>query len=174
MNIMVDLETMGTQHNAAIVSIGAVVFDKDKGLGEEFYTAVALQSCARYGLTVTPNTIMWWLKQGQEARDAITADTAVDIKAALEAFTEFARRQGEEGAVIWGNGATFDNVILRSAYEQTQLPAPWKFWNDRCYRTLKGLYPEVKLPDRGGVHHNALDDAKYQAECAIKILRSIK
>ena len=63
---------------------------------------------------------------------------------------------------MWGNGATFDNVILANAYRGAGLPVPWKFWNDKCYRTIKGFFPQIKL-QRIGTHHNAQDDAESQA-----------
>jgi hypothetical protein len=75
-------------------------------------------------------------------------------------------------ADLWGNGAVFDNVILSNAYAACAIDKPWKFWNDKCYRTLKGLYPQIEL-ERTGTHHNALDDAVSQANHAVKILQHI-
>jgi exodeoxyribonuclease VIII len=46
---------------------------------------------------------------------------------------------------------------------------PWRHWNDRCYRTVKSLYPDVKL-ERVGTHHNAVDDAESQARHLIAML----
>jgi len=77
------------------------------------------------------------------------------------------------GATLWGNGSTFDNVILSNAYRAIGVKQPWDFWNDRCYRTLKSLYPHVKL-ERSGVAHNALDDAKSQAMHAVRIINATK
>jgi DNA polymerase III epsilon subunit-like protein len=177
MDIMVDLETMGTGYDAAIVSIGAVVMvdTQRDGLGADLYIPVSLQSSMDHGLSVSAGTIMWWMEQDEPARLALV-DGAVPLPRALELLTEFIRGAANDvvsSVKIWGNGATFDNVILRNAYKACGMEAPWRFWNDRCYRTLKALHPEVKLPDRGGVHHNALDDARYQAKCATLILRSM-
>jgi hypothetical protein len=88
---------------------------------------------------------------------------------ALIHFAEWMR--GEVN--VWGNGAAFGNVILRSAYAACGLLPPWEFWNDRCYRTLKNLRPDIKL-ERSGTHHNALDDAITQAEHAVVILSALK
>ncbi len=73
---------------------------------------------------------------------------------------------------IWGNGADFDNVILTSAYKRNDLELPWRYTNNRCYRTLKSLYPEIKL-ERSGTHHNALDDAISQANHLMSIFSHI-
>jgi hypothetical protein len=174
-DVMVDLETMSTQNNASIVSIGAVVFSKE-GVSayDGFYRAVSLESCQKLGLHIEAGTVMWWMKQSSEARAALAGGSA--LATALQEFTAWVHQQmTHRGAIsvrLWGNGATFDNVILRSAYAAAGLEPPWKFWNDRCYRTLRAQYPDLALPDRGGVHHNALDDAKYQAECAVVMLIS--
>lgn len=74
---------------------------------------------------------------------------------------------------VWGNGAAFDNVILRRAYERTSresMKAPWPHWNDRCYRTIKGLYGHQVKIERTGTHHHALDDAASQARHLIRML----
>ena len=71
-------------------------------------------------------------------------------------------------AHIWGNGAAFDNVVLASAFRATGMQVPWAFWNDRCYRTVKSLFSNVKLK-RSGTHHNALDDAVTQAKHLLEI-----
>ena len=70
-NIMVDLETMATHPNAAIVAIGAVRFMED--LQDSFYQEVDLQSSIRAGLDVDGATVNWWLMQEEAAREAITA-----------------------------------------------------------------------------------------------------
>jgi exodeoxyribonuclease VIII len=167
-NIMVDLETMGNRGNAAIVSIGAVRFDKD-GLHEEFYKVVDLESSVDLGMDMDVCTVNWWLAQGPEAQKIFSSSTPkTSLKTALVAFQIFIGK----GAEVWGNGADFDNVILKSAYDAVELPLPWQYWNNRCYRTFKGMYKQVKL-DRTGTHHNALDDAKTQAEHLIRIFKHI-
>jgi exodeoxyribonuclease VIII len=167
-NIMVDLETMGNRGNAAIVSIGAVRFDPT-GLKEEFYKVIDLDSSVMAGMDIDVSTVSWWLRQGAEARKIFTDVGVTSLKAALVDFKIFIGK----GAEVWGNGADFDNVILKSAYDAVELPLPWQYWNNRCYRTMKGLYKQVKL-DRTGTHHNALDDAKTQAEHLIRIFKYLE
>jgi len=69
---------------------------------------------------------------------------------------------------VWGNGSNFDNVILEHTYRLLNIKLAWKNQNDRCFRTLKKIYPEMKI-ERCGTYHNALDDAITQAKHAIKI-----
>jgi hypothetical protein len=166
--IMLDLETLGTGPGSVIVAIGAVEFS----LGAEgevlrtFYERVDARSCTDLGLKMDAETVLWWMKQSKEARDEIVKRGRC-LPDALNLFTTFV---GVHDADVWGNGASFDNVLLRGAYEVCGMGLPWMWWNDRCFRTVKGLHPEVTLPARSGVHHNALDDARWQAEALIKLM----
>ena len=162
-NVMLDLETMGNSTNAAIIAIGAVRFSNGE-ITDEFYTVVDLASSISAGLEMDPSTVLWWMKQSDEARAQFERKGA----SLTEALEEFSNWIGED-AKVWGNGASFDNAILSNAYRKSDIEQPWKFWNDRCYRTVKNLFPKKKL-ERAGVHHNAVDDAKSQANHLMQML----
>jgi exodeoxyribonuclease VIII len=176
-DVMIDLETLGTHAGCVVLSIGAVAFSKDDDeLGSEFYIEISRESCLAANLVVDDDTVTWWSNQSPEARD-ILSRTGADGKAtplphALGSFTQWLSQFDLGKVSVWGNGAAFDQPILEAAYLATGVEAPWKFYNARCYRTLKGLYRDVLLPDRVGVYHNALDDAKTQALHAIQLLRT--
>lgn len=162
---MLDLETMGTAGDSAIIAIGAVAFD-NSGVKQKFYTNVNLQSCIDLGLKVDGSTVIWWMGQSDQARSIFSCDSPHLNVALLNFANWFKSVNGDE---VWGNGAAFDNVILSTAYRKAQLQQPWKFWNDRCYRTIKNLNPSVKL-NRVGTYHNAVDDAESQALHLIDIM----
>lgn len=177
-HIMIDLETMGTRPDAPIIAIGAVMFDHIEGGGkvyadQGFYVNVDLQSAVTTGAKIDPSTVMWWLQQSKEARAAFDTK-GVDLVAALDkldAWFDSHWANGRESAYgVWGNGASFDNVILAESYKRLGMTPPWPFWKDRCYRTVKSMYPEVKM-ERSGTHHNALDDAISQAKHLIEMNR---
>ena len=171
-DVMVDLETLGRRAGCIIPAIGAVKFDPMTGVVDEensFYRAITVESCARFGLGFDPSTVKWWLDQSKEARAVFSDPNAVGIQQALVEFAEWCDEDGNYGDIkMWGNGASFDNPILSAAYERVDIIQPWEFWNDRCYRTKKADYPEVKFV-RKGIAHHALDDAISQAHhlCAI-------
>jgi len=171
-NIMVDLETMSSDSYASIVAIGAVQFS-DIELQSEFYVTVDLQSCVEYGLDVSASTIMWWLRQPKDAQKMFQKDATHTLPEALDAFSQWVTSIKVSDPLIWGNGANFDNVILANAYGKTGKNLPWGMWNNRCYRTFKSLYPQVRMK-RSGVHHHALDDAKSQAGHMIKIYETFR
>lgn len=175
---MVDLETMGAGPKAAIVSIGCVPFDRESlaVLQDEFYVVVDLESSLKAGLTAESSTILWWMKQSEEARTELFSGRRVLLYEALSALKYWMASivPAKNDRKVWGNGAAFDNVILSSAYKAVGLETPWNFWNDRCFRTMKNEFADVPLPDRSGLHHKAVDDARYQAECLVEILRSVR
>ncbi|ELB6903633.1 3'-5' exoribonuclease [Escherichia coli] len=169
-HLMIDLETMGTNTNAPIVVIGAVFFDPQTGeIGPVFYIVISLTDAMNTGAVPDGGTIEWWLKQSSEARAAILTDQ-VKLKDALSRFREFINEYSDEKFVqVWGNGATFDNAILRTSYERLDIPCPWRYHNDRDVRTIVELGKTIDFDARTvipfeGVRHNALDDARHQAK----------
>jgi len=166
-DIMLDLETMGNGNNAAIAAIGAVNFDLTTGeIGEGFYEVVDLESSVRHGGVMDVSTVLWWMQQSDTARAEFKRE-GKHIQMALVSFqTYLASFTGE--VALWGNGAVFDNVILKSAYDRGGLILPWHFKNDRCYRTMRAMLPVVELPEIAGTHHRAIDDARWQAQYLIE------
>ena len=161
-HVMLDLETLGTKSGSVIISIGACKFDPNQLTRPEdsFYVQVDPVSSVRHGLTMDPSTVLWWMHKDRTVpREEWLAGDKVDLPTALEGFAMWF---GAESLPVWGNGATFDNVLLRDAYDKTGLDCPWKYNHDRCYRTMKNLVSiDIK---RVGEHHNALDDAITQAQ----------
>lgn len=160
-NVMLDLETMGNGPDAAIVAIGACTFDIAAGkIGTTYYN----------GGVIDASTVTWWLQQGDEARAEIAREGGMHIAEALQHFDTWLDRYTHD-AEVWGNGASFDNVVLRGAYTRNGTSAPWAWWNDRCYRTVKALHRDVPM-ERLGIHRHALDDAISQALHLIAMLNS--
>jgi hypothetical protein len=177
-NVMVDLETLGRRAGCSVLSIGAVAFDADTGkLGPEFYTVIKVASCEEVGLHTDPETVAWWEKQSPEAQKVLKQARAArgnkPLDKALVLFNEYLHQFGARSVQVWGNGSDFDNAILINLYAATGVKNGWEFWNNRCFRTLKNLAPQIKT-ERTGTYHNALDDAKTQALHAIKVFKHLK
>lgn len=173
-HIMIDLETMSTEPNAAIVAIGAVVVDLENNrLGEEFYRRISLESSVLSGGVIDPRTVIWWLKQDRLARREIYSASATIVNSCT-GFMEFIKRNGgADNIKVWGDGASFDNVILTTTFKRLAMEEPWRYWNERCYRTVKNMYPHIKSNNQG-TEHNALDDAKSQANKLLVIYQENK
>ncbi|WP_097456662.1 exonuclease [Escherichia coli] len=166
-HLSVDIETMGTNPDAPINSIGGKFFDPETGeMGPEFSKTIDAKTG---GGTVDISSIEWWLVQSSEARSAILVNQ-IPLDDALLQFREFISEHSDEKFVqVWGNGATFDNVILRRSCERQGIPCPWRYHNDRDVRTIVELGKTIGFDARTaipfeGVPHNALDDARHQAK----------
>lgn len=166
-HVMLDLETLGRSSSAAIVAIGAVQFNPFTGdIGGSCYITVNLASSVAAGLQIEPETVIWWLQQSDPARSAL-ASAAGQGRPLIDALRDCAAWL-PRGTCVWGNGAAFDNALLSNAYRQAGMEQPWHYHNDRCYRTLRALFPDVPS-EPPEVAHRALDDALAQAKHVLKI-----
>jgi len=153
--VMLDVETLGTEPGCAIASIGCVWYGPDD-INREWYRSIDLESCQRHGLTIDADTMLWWLDQVDDVREQLDGETPIDVA------LYYLGKGIDSDTEVWACPPAFDCVILEAAYDQIDLPVPWEHYQRRCYRTVR---EEVGLPelDREGDHHNALDDARYQA-----------
>jgi hypothetical protein len=169
LNVMLDLETMSTKPNAALLSIGAVKFSlEDNKIVETFYRTVDAQDCKRLGLHFCPDTVRWWSRKPKHVLEELRRDN----KPLREALSDFSVWYGHKKIPVWANGSDFDNVIIEQAYCAVDLARPWDYHYNRCYRTIAALFPNIPEPERVGDHHNALDDAVHQAKHLLEILGS--
>ena len=175
-NVMLDIETLGTKPGSVVLSIGAVYFDPDDGIGAEFYREIALESSQAVGMTIDADTLRWWLAEGKEGalRSILNGgnDPLLDVLLALTAWFNSSGRGNPAKVQVWGCGAGFDQVLVKDAYARVGLPVPWQFWNERCFRTLKALRPDIQAERVN--NHNALSDARNQAEHACRLLRALR
>jgi hypothetical protein len=174
-DIMVDIETWGTNSNAPIISIGAVKFDPNVETpegDEEFYVAITpVHQVAQYKRKLDEDAVLWWMAPERQPAFLGWRDGVVkfDLASALAGFNTWVHSREDKSDPlfedqdykVWGNGADFDNVILANAIRATNQEVRWKFYNNRCFRTLKNLMPGFE-PSREGIYHHALDDAKHQ------------
>lgn len=169
---MIDLETMGTGPDAAIVAIGAVLFDPaagGDGMGAQREWTIDLADAMHNGGRVDAGTVQWWLRQSEAARAALQRP-AEPLYSALPSLADWLRLHGVEQ--MWGNGADFDLVILASTYRRAAIHWPITYRQHRCLRTLRSLRPDVKVQAEG-THHTALADARWGARLAVQILRGL-
>jgi hypothetical protein len=166
---MIDLETLATEHDAIVTNIGVVLMDmKEKVVLHEQTYSMPLNWDEQFdkGRRCHPNTVRFWLQQSPEAIKGILAKPFCTNDAVLEGLVNFL----PPGCGVWGNGADFDCAIMQSLYRTYGIRSPFSYSKHRCFRTLKNL-SIIPAPERVGVHHNALDDAMFQAEWLMKIIR---
>ena len=187
MGAMIDLETLGIDAGAPIVTIGAVVFDP--------YVCDSSEELIRRGLNiridlsesidksrgVRGETLRWWFEQKDEAIKALVGDDTVSMKEALTKLYRYLNDRGNfvnkeffpgladmpKCSTFWAKDPDFDMVLLRYYYDLLREKLPWSFWACRSVRTIEAIAwadpsskPEFKIP---GVAHNAMWDSVHQA-----------
>jgi len=154
--VMLDIETLGLEPGAAILSIGACRFKPKLGwVRDEFYTTVDRESCIEHGLHVDKETLAWWRDQDG---DLAPLDGGQSLPEALADLTEFVDGFDE----FWANSPKFDMAMLEAAYDAVSRDVPWAYYQLRDVRTLRSVPGAAEL-DMEGREHHALDDARHQA-----------
>jgi hypothetical protein len=167
--VMLDLETLGNKPTAPILQIGVVAWNTETGKIEETFIAnTSLEDELKSGFKPSGSTFLWWLEQSEEARLSLIKGQ-IKSKPTSEVLKELKSwffNKKLEDCKVWSNGPAFDSAILATHFQRFNADLPWKFWNDRCFRTLMDeLKFNPKSVDRVGVYHNAVDDCLHQIRC---------
>lgn len=167
--LSLDWETLGTDPNTVVISIGACFFDIETGtIGETFYRTIDVDSQVKDGRTITGDTLKWWMGQADGAKK-VFAEDALPIRTTMLQFEEWLSKNKRGDIKPWGNGATFDVSIAENLFKQYEIKCPWIFWNVNDLRTFRRFVANnEKVPRTEGIHHNALSDAINQAKYVIK------
>ena len=170
MHLMIDLETLATTPNAAVLTIGACKFDPlGTDVDSTFYERIKIESQEDYSRVINEDTLQWWSQQDKQIQeDAFgEGDDRIDLKDAMKKLYKF----GLGTSNVWSHGSIFDVVIIEDICRSLQQAVTWKFWEVRDTRTLFDLAKvEVRIEGK----HNALTDAVAQAKAvqqAYKILK---
>lgn len=163
---MIDIETLGLEPGAAILSVGATEFGPE-AMGAEYEASITRESCEAAGLDVDEDTLEWWQSQDEAAREVLQGgEQLADV---LPEFFDWLDGADE----IWANSPKFDAAMLEAAAEAVELEVPWEFYELRDFRTLSEL-PMAPDKEQQGVEHDALDDAHHQAWIAATALKRIE
>ncbi len=161
MRAMIDIEAMGNGPQSAIVSIACVSIEPDQF--PDFYAAANLQSSLDAGLKIDVSAITWWLRQSDQARAALDLEGGQNLQTVLGNLVLCV--PWAQVTETWAFPPSFDLVILENAYRALGGRPPWHYRTPRCLRTVAALYADVTKPKSApGVSHNALTDARNQAE----------
>lgn len=167
-HVMIDLETMGTAGDSAIIQIGAAYFDPmDTSMAPNakvFFRNVSLQSSLMLGMQAYPETLQWWKDQEPAARAALHTEPIQALPQALGSLKNWL----DDDPIVWSHGATFDIALLELAYRLCEAAAPWSYKNVRDTRTVFWLAKELgwvepqKAVNSALIGHHALHDAQSQ------------
>jgi 3' exoribonuclease, RNase T-like len=170
-NVMLDLETLGNDSNAAVIQIGACYFDPDTGeIGETLKLNVSAQSAIDSHASISGDTIYWWLQQSQEARESVSKIPQTNYHEAFSQLNNFLSKAEK----IWSH-ATFDFVIVTETLKRLKITPSFKYYQAKDIRTLMDLAC-LKAKDfpKTGTCHDALDDCFNQVNYCVKALKKLK
>ena len=158
-DITFDLETCALCPNAAVMSIGAVVwnryaedspFEEWKGRDEPVYknfsAHVDLRGMFLDGFTFDKQTADWWSRQGPEAKRALLDNDSEDspcspidkvIKDFFDWMFDLEKKSDENNKVaVWCQGSDFDIAILRNICHKYGIKIPVGHGDFRDHRTF--------------------------------------
>ena len=154
LNITFDLETCALCPTAAVMSIGAVVwndkaedtpFALDDGFekGVSFYRHVDLRSSFLDGFAFDKKTSEWWSSQDDKVKKAVLDydDNPLEpIDCVVDDFFCFIQDTKKEVSAkeikLWSQGADFDIAILRNICDKYNMEIPVNYRNFRDHRTF--------------------------------------
>lgn len=169
MEVMIDLETLGTDYNSVVLIIAGIKFDRNTypapklSKMDTFYRRIDIDSCKDIGLTTDPSTTRWWFEQSQDIREeamgsADLTNPRVHIRTALLDFKTWLGNS----SIVWSHGATFDCVILQHLFKLCNFSPPWPFWLSRDTRTLFDIAGVKNTDMPANEKHHALHDCYRQ------------
>lgn len=174
-DIMIDLETLGTNMKSPILSIGACEFDRTTGVNEEntFHVKIDM-GCydnLKQAFEIDYATLKWWQEQDNFRN---VTDGKETLHGAIIKFKDWFSQFDQEKTQVWAQGADFDFPIFKHACSVFKISIPWYYFNQRDTRTLYAVSPGFKKGKREGVYHDALDDCKNQVKDVCRAFTLIK
>lgn len=191
MELMIDLESLGTTAGSPVVTIGATLFDPyscDSGealMQRAILLRIDIADSIKYSKGVEGDTVRWWFEQTDAAIKALVVGQTIPMQEALIKLWRFCHERAPfvnkeffDGLSelprtnrYWAKDPDFDMSLMRFYYEHPAFKGstmPWKFYECRSVRTMQDLaWPEgsIERPDFEvpGVAHDARWDAVTQA-----------
>lgn len=176
-HVMFDIETLGLDSSAAIVSIGACRFDP-RGDPSASLPAGLFERLVAFGPgndKIDPATMLWWLQKDREvAARELLRQPRHDLAAVLSDFAFYI-----EGAEAIWSFPMFDEAILRAACDRSGVAWPLHPKTTRCCRTLfKELGASIgwsRQKDQDQLSaHSALNDAINQARAVQRLFAHLR
>lgn len=167
LHISFDLETLGNNPNSPIIQIGAKVFNENYDFCGCFDQTADISTIPKDKFEIDYSTIQWWFGQIADNPKLVTPyqeaslthnQLVSDFRNWLLEITEVY----DPTSVFYWSHATFDPPILQNHFRKYGLPLiPYRQFMDlRTLQFITGVTSKTRI----GNHHNAYDDAVFQAE----------
>jgi hypothetical protein len=184
-DIMVDIETLGTKSDSTIIQISSVAFNIITGDYIAKFNKIAdISKNKDYEMNVTGDTLKWWLNTDKELLTKLLNSGIGSSTELLESFNQYLIGLSSLGELhLWGNGILFDNKMIQHQLDGIGLNYPIKYKNDRDLRTLVDLtcaklgLTEKQLRERyydpALAPHDAFNDVINQINLAVNCYKEL-
>jgi hypothetical protein len=172
MDVMLDIETLSKDHNAVILTLGAVRFNPYTNgvIAAKLYMRPDVDEQVEMGRHIDESTVEWWSTQAADVQEeAFTSDGRIPIEEFCANLNKF--MVGVTN--IWSQGPMFDMTIIENLYKQINKPTPWNFWQISDSRTLFKAHGDPRVKGKAGLH-NALEDCISQANAVQTIYKQLE
>jgi len=173
-DIMTDIETLGTSSDSSVFQISACSFNIETGqILKTFNKIIDIETIPN--MIVDGSTIKWWLNTNKELmHELLNSDDSEKFHHVLYDFHCWLYNQSDDmkNVYLWGNGILFDNKMIQHQFIKNDMDYPIIYKNDRDMRTIVDLACaklgmeekpfKNQFNDDSLVEHDALDDCKYQ------------
>lgn len=179
-HLVFDTETLDLKESSVVATLGCVAFDfKQKQsfrdiVNNGFFVKFDIkEQIKEYKRTTNKDTIDWWRKQSQEAKDLaiFPSDHDRKLKDGLTELKTWIKNSGYDfkTSFVWSRGSYFDFPKIEDLYRNIGERAPFNTFKIRDTRTMIDVltgsddgHINLKNPD-GFIHHHSLHDAAFEA-----------
>lgn len=173
--LMIDIETTGTNPGCKVLTLGAFGFAKD-GSQVEFYRRFSILKLIEEGFQDDLSTMEWWRTKEKDSFDEAFGGKD-DPKEGIADFKTWCYANfamgNDDGFRVWCKGLDFDFPILKFFFAHFGYHFPWKYYDQRDYRTLQKEFPIIAESEQNCKSHHALEDAKAQMR-GLRAYRAMK
>lgn len=183
-DVMVDIETLGTKADSTIIQISAIAFDIKTGEHISKFNKIAdISKNEDYEMNVTGGTLVWWLNTNKELLTDLLNKGKGSSYELLQRFHSWLDDFSSMDIHLWGNGILFDNKMIQHQLESIGLDYPIKYKHDRDVRTIVDLtcaklgVDEKELRnmcyDPGLEPHDAFNDVVNQINLVVNCYKEL-
>lgn len=147
LDVMLDLETLGTKEGSIILSVAMVTFNVDvlKAPKENFnyHQHISVLSSLFHHLRSDDSTEDWWMRQSEMARQKVLngQKEALNVDGVMRLLYDLLSRYNDKyDLYIWGRGVGSFNLPLLDGVMRKVIgggyKTPWRYWSAMDVRTL--------------------------------------
>lgn len=171
--MMVDIEAIGTNEDGILLSVGLVVFNFDTNeIKRTYHWKLEIDEQSKKGRTVNLDTLQWWLKQSEEAREEFWGE-----RVSVEKFIKEFQDACKNVSFGWAKGVQFDFPMLEHLFKLYDAKFPInrsKYLDARVVYFLAKKAKTMNPLTEPWVAHNPLDDSLRQCKVVFDYMERIR